>query len=159
MVILGLDPGIERTGYAFFNLNVPKPKLLSYGCIETHKNNPIETRIGQLAKKLAQLIKKNRPNILAIEQVFFNTNAKSVIAVAQAQGAVLFLANEHNMKVYFLTPLQVKMSLTGYGRAPKLQVAKMLTLLLGLSPLPKPDDVCDAIACGLAYCYRSKLKY
>ncbi len=154
MIVLGLDPGIERTGYAFFKLVNKKPALISYGCIQTPKTESISERIGILTDKLNNLVKINKPSVLAIEQIFFNVNKKSVIAVAQAQGAVLALAAQYNMIVKFITPLQVKESLTGYGRSDKKSVEKMLKIIFGFKEIPKPDDIGDAIACGLAYCYR-----
>lgn len=153
VVVLGVDPGLERIGYAFFKNIKPEPNLITYGCIITNQKDTTAERIVDMTKQLDLIIKKFRPNVLAIEQIFFNLNKKTAIPVAQAQGAIMLLAAWRKMDIVFLTPLQVKLTLTGYGHADKKQVEKILKISLGLHEIPQPDDIADAMACALSYCY------
>lgn len=152
MIILSIDPGIERCGYAVFNKEKHTIDLITYGLIESHKSLPISARLHKIAKELTELLNKHNPEIVVMESVFFNSNQKTIIAVAQAQGAMLTCLAERNITTEFLTPIQVKQMVTGYGRADKKSVEKMIVLLLKLKEIPKPDDITDAIACGYAYC-------
>ena len=152
--ILALDPGVERTGYAILDGTFGSAiHLIDCGCITTTKNQLIEQRFLQVYTTLLKFITLHKPRVLIMEQLFFNKNQKTVISVSQSQGVMLLTAAQSNIPIFFLTPLQVKMSLTGYGRAEKYQVQKMVQKLLKLETLPKPDDTVDAIACGLAYLY------
>lgn len=154
-MFIAFDSGIQRTGWAVFEDGCDK-KLVAHGCITTSKTDLIEKRLSQLYGAVKKLINTYRPSLFVIEQLFFNTNQKTVITVAQAQGVVLSLAGETGIMVKFLTPLHIKQALTGYGRSDKIAVQKMVLLELGLKKAPKPDDVVDAIAVGLAWGYRSK---
>lgn len=159
MIIFATDSGIERTGYAFFNKQSSSHILVKYGCITTKKNWRLEARLKKIYDDISLLFKEHCPDILIIEQLFFNTNQKTIVSIAQSQGILLLLAAQHTIPVEFLTPIQIKYILTGYGRSDKKNVQKMIQLLLGLEKMPKPDDVVDAIACGLAYCHTNeKLK-
>lgn len=152
MIVLAVDSGIEKTGYAIVKNARPNPKIIDYGCIYTKKLDTNSSRIAQLANAFGKIIDKYKPDTVVIEKLFFNANKKTVISVAQAQGATMYVAALRNCRVEFLTPLQIKETLTGYGRADKKQIEKMLTLLLGVDTVSKTDDVNDAIACALAYC-------
>ncbi len=152
MIIFATDSGIERTGYAFFDKKSSSYTLLKYGCIITKKSWKLETRLKKIYDDILSLFKEHRPDILIIEQLFFNTNQKTIVSIAQSQGVLLLLAAHYTIPVKFLTPIQIKYILTGYGRSDKKNVQKMVQLLLGLEKMPEPDDVVDAIACGLAYC-------
>lgn len=152
MIILATDSGLERTGYALFNKKDNDFTLTDYGIILTKRDFSLEKRLMTIYDQLESIIKNYRPNLMVIEKIFFNINQKTVISVAQAQGVLLILAAKYNINVEFLTPLMIKQTVTGYGRADKLQVRKMVKLLLNKENLPKSDDVIDAIACGLAYC-------
>lgn len=149
-IILGIDPGIGRTGYAFLEKKGKnKQKLLTHGCLTTPTKKPAYKRLQILYNELNKLIKKYKPNIMAIEKLFFNTNAKTAIVVGQAMGAILLCASKFDLDIYELTPLQVKVALTGYGQADKTQVRKMVMALLDLKKKPTPDDAADAIAIAL----------
>lgn len=155
--ILALDPGIERTGYAIltgaFGTEVD---LIDYGCITTNKKLDTEQRFLIIYDTLSNLLTRYTPRALIMERLFFQKNQKTVITISQAQGVMLLTAAQRNTPVFFLTPLQVKMSLTGYGKAEKQQVQSMVQTLLKIDTLPKPDDIADAIACGLAYLYTNQ---
>lgn len=149
-IILGIDPGIGRTGYAFLSADDKDDQnLLDYGCIKTPAKTPISKRLMLLHNELSGLINKRRPDKLAIEKLFFNTNAKTAIIVGQAMGAILLTAGQNSLPVEEVTPLQVKTALTGYGRADKRQVQQMVMGLLKLEEKPTPDDAADAIAVAL----------
>lgn len=151
MKILALDSGIERTGYAVFK-NSGELKLIDFGCIETKRALTISKRILNLGKSIQKIIKIHKPDKLVLERLFFNTNQKTAMTVAQAQGSTIFVAARESIDVEFITPLQIKLSVAGFGRADKRAVEKMVQLTLNMETLPKPDDIVDAIACGLAYC-------
>ncbi len=156
MILLSIDSGIEKTGYALFDKQSNGKSRISYitsGLIQTSKTLRTEERIVEIYDGLEKLIKKHGPDKVIIEQIFFFKNHKSFITVSQAQGAVLLLAARHKLPVEFLTPLQIKQIVTGYGQSDKKAVQKMLHLTLGLDIELKQDDQADAIACGLAYCY------
>jgi len=157
MKLIAFDSGLERTGWAVFEKGENKYALTMYDCIITPRNTPIQRRINTLSREVRELVKRYRPEVFVLEQLFFFANKKTVIQVAQAQGAVLDIAGEHNIHVEFLTPSQIKMSLTGYGVSDKKAVQKMVQMFVHLDPIPKHDDTIDAIACGLTYCTMSRL--
>lgn len=154
MIVLAIDPGVEKTGFAFFEIKNNKHSLLNYGLILSPKNLPIEKRLSYITQKILTHINFFHPDCLVLEQIFFYHNQKTQVAVAQSQGAILQLAGNLNLPVYFLTPLSIKVSVTGDGKADKKQVRKMVQLLLPEIKLPKCDDIVDAIACGLAFFYQ-----
>ncbi len=155
MIVLSIDSGVEKTGYAFFDKNSKYPdgyKFLHSGLVKTSKNNKREFRFLELYTIIKKLLAEYKPKILAIEQLFFSKNVKTAISVAQSQGVLLILAAQSNMSVQFLTPLQIKQIVTGNGNADKKSVQKMLSLLLKLKKPITQDDEADAVACGLAFC-------
>jgi len=158
MRILGIDPGIGRTGWGTIEIQSSKFKIQNFGCIETLPNDAIENRLFALYDELINIISEYRPNELAIEDLFFNTNAKTALIVGQARGVVLLTAAQKNLPVFVYTPLQVKMALTGYGRADKNQIGIMVKTLLNLASIPKPDDTSDALAIALTHAFSRKMK-
>ncbi len=155
MVILGLDPGTATTGYGV--IRVPKKnvfELVAYGTIETSKDKAQSDRLVLLQKSLAALLKKYGPDAVAVERLYFFKNLKTVMPVSEARGVILFTLASLKFRLFEFTPLQVKMALTGYGRADKKQMQKMAQMNLHLEKLPKPDDAADAlclaITCSLA---------
>lgn len=157
MIILALDSGVEKTGYAVFKKDQESNiKYQTSGLIKTSNNKTTEQRLFEIYNKLSQLVNIHNPQTIVIEQLFFFKNQKTVIKVSQAQGVVLLLAGEKKIKVEYLTPLQIKQIITGYGQSDKKSVQKMLGLTLHLEKELKQDDQADAIACGLAYCYLNK---
>jgi len=152
MIVLATDSGLEKTGYALFGKKGGDFPLIDYGLILTKQQHSLEKRLMTIYDGFKMIIKTHRPNLIVLEKLFFNTNQKTLVSIAQTQGVLLLLAAKYNIKVQFLTPLQIKQTVTGHGRADKLQVRKMVKLLLKREKLPKSDDVIDAIACGLAFC-------
>ncbi|HLC99564.1 MAG TPA: crossover junction endodeoxyribonuclease RuvC [Patescibacteria group bacterium] len=158
MVILGIDPGIERVGYGILEIESAKRRAVQkvgWGCIETSSRTPHADRLAEIYRQISQLIKKVKPKIVGVEKLFFFKNAKTALSVSEARGVILLsLANEKIPIVEF-TPLQVKQTLTNYGRADKRQIQTMVKMTLGLTEAPKPDDAADALA--IAICALRKL--
>ena len=151
MIILGIDLGTTRIGYAVIekkdsdNLN-----LLTCGCLES-KNKEQKDRLKEISDLILDLILKYRPEVLAIEKLFFTKNAKTALAVAEARGVIINSANSLNIREF--TPLEIKVAITGYGKAEKEQVKKMACRILKLEKMPKIDDTSDALAIALTACY------
>lgn len=145
MTILSIDSGIERTGYAIFK----DKKYVTSALIKTSKTLTTENRLIEIYEKLAEIMSKYKPDVMVLEQLLFFKNQKTFIRVAQAQGIVMLLAAQNKIKVEFLTPLQIKQIVTGYGQADKIAVQKMIRLTTNIDI--KQDDEADAVACGLAY--------
>lgn len=151
MIILGIDPGTAITGYGLVEKNKSqKPlKCLAYGAIQTNPSFTAPERLKTLSSELEKLIKRYKPEVLAVENLYFFKNLKTAIPVSQAKGVILLAAAKKNIKVFELTPLQIKMGIAGYGRAEKKQVQRMIQYLLDLEKMPKPDDAADALAAAV----------
>lgn len=156
MRILGIDPGIGRCGWGIIEKKGNSFVAVSYGCIETDPKQSIEKRLCALYEAISDIFKEHKPEALAIEELFFNTNAKTAFVVGQARGVALLCGAQHNLKTSTYTPLQVKMALTGYGRAEKVQIGRMIKVLLKLETIPKPDDTADALAIALTHGFSRK---
>jgi crossover junction endodeoxyribonuclease RuvC len=155
MIILGIDPGTAQVGYGIIKKQ-SELKAVDYGCIKTSPSFSTAERLKQTHQEITKLIKKHKPNIIAIEDIFFFKNLKTAIKVSQARGVALLTASQMKIKVAEYTPLQVKQAVTSYGRADKAQVQKMVKILLKLKEIPKPDDAADALA--VAICCAHSLK-
>jgi crossover junction endodeoxyribonuclease RuvC len=156
MIVLSIDPGFDKLGYAFFQKEGTEHSYKFSGLIKTDKAFNHEYRLEKIYSQLQTLIKVNKPEIIILEQLFFFKNAKTIVKVAQAQGVIFLLAAQEKIPIQYLTPLQIKQIITGYGNADKKSVVKMLSLLMK-EELPKcEDDQSDAIACGLAYCFMNE---
>lgn len=161
MIILGVDPGTATTGYAFLEskLSLGSKKqnieVLAYGVVTTGKSLEMPFRLKYIHHQLSLLCKKYKPDLMVIEKLFFNTNAKTAMTVGQARGVVLLLGAQFNIPVYEYTALQAKWVLTGYGRASKEQVQNAVRKFLGLVEKVKPDDANDAIAMALCHLNKS----
>jgi crossover junction endodeoxyribonuclease RuvC len=149
MVIIGIDPGTARLGYGIIEYDGNKNRLITFGCLETAKNLNQAARLKTLYQKLTNFIKKYRPDCLAIEELFFFKNSKTVISVAQARGVALLAAANLELPIREFTPLEIKQAITGYGRAEKQQIQKMVKALLCLKEIPEPDDAADALAVAI----------
>jgi len=145
MRVIGIDPGFERLGIAIVDNN----ELLFSDCFKTSSKLPFEERILLIGKNVAAVIKKYKPTALAIETLYFTTNQKTAMRVAETRGVVLYEAIAAGLNIKELTPLQVKIALTGYGKAEKRQVAEMVKKLLKIRPEIKSDDELDAIAIAM----------
>ncbi len=158
MRILGIDPGIGRTGWGMIEVQNAKLKIQSYGCIETTKTFALGARLESLYEQVQQVIQGYKPDALAIEELFFNTNAKTAMVVGQARGVILLAASQSRLPISVYTPLQVKIAVTGYGRAEKRQVGQMIKTILHLDTIPKPDDTADALAIAVTHAFSYKMK-
>lgn len=154
--ILGIDPGTATTGWAIIEQKENNLQAFAYGLIKTSKSKTDEQRILEISQDLDKIIKKYTPQEAAIEKLFFFKNQKTIIEVGQARGAVLLTLIQKNIKIFSYTPLQVKQSMTGYGRAEKKQMQFMAKNILGLKKIPSVDDTADAIA--VALCHLSSRK-
>ena len=153
MTILGIDPGYAIVGTGLVDYAGSAFTLLEAAAITTQAGTAFDTRLCEIHAGVAALIARHRPAAMAIEKLFFNTNAKTAIDVAQARGVIVLAAAQAGVPVYEYTPLQVKQSVVGYGRAEKRQVQDMVKLLLRLSACPKPDDVADALAIAICHAH------
>lgn len=151
MIILGIDPGIATIGFGLIECSGTSFKLLNYGVITTPAHTPLSDRLSQIYDDMNQLLEKFKPDAVSIEELFFNTNITTGISVAHGRGVLLLACKQHNCNIYEYTPLQVKQSITGYGRAEKKQIMEMVKRICGLNTIPRPDDAADAIA--LAICH------
>ena len=151
MKILGIDPGYAIVGYGVIFSDGVRVKPLEYGAVTTKAKTEFALRLEQIYDGITEIIERNKPDALSVEKLFFNTNSTTAIDVAQARGVILLAAHKSGVPVFEYTPLQVKQSVTGYGRAEKNQVMEMTKSLLGLKAVPRPDDTADALA--LAICH------
>ena len=156
MVILGIDPGYAIVGYGCLSYQRGRFEILGYGAITTPAKAPFPQRLETIYRDLSFLMEKYRPQVMAVEELFFTNNQKTGIDVAQARGVILLCGVLHGLEVAEYTPLQVKQAVVGYGRAEKKQVMEMTKILLGLKQVPKPDDTADALAVALCHAYSSK---
>ena len=153
MIILGIDPGYAIVGVGVINFDGNKFKVIDYFAITTNAGTPFEKRLKIIYDELNEVIKKYKPHHMAIEELFFNDNAKTAIHVGQARGVIVLSAVNNGIEVFEYTPLQVKQAVVGYGRADKQQVQQMTKALLNLNSIPKPDDVADALAIALCHAH------
>lgn len=151
MVILGIDPGLAIVGWGAVECVNGRFRVLGYGSIRTEARTPVEERINQIYDGMNTLIEKYRPDVMAIEELFWNTNQKTGITVAEARGVILLAAHRKKLDIFEYTPLQVKQAVVGYGRAEKKQVIMMVTSILKLPSPPKPDDTADALAIAICH--------
>ena len=146
MIIMGIDPGTAITGYGVVKLENNRHIVLGYGAIRTTTKQSTPLRLETIYTELTDLVAEFHPDCIAIEELFFNKNVSTALAVGQARGVAILAGAHAGLPIAEYTPLQVKMAVTGYGRASKEQVAYMIKMLLGLAETPKPDDVTDALA-------------
>jgi crossover junction endodeoxyribonuclease RuvC len=157
MIVLGIDPGTAITGYGLVREENGQAVAVAHGAITTPSDLPLPDRLMLLQRDLAAVIERHQPDQSAVEQLFFNKNVRTALAVGHARGVVLLTLAQANVPIYEYTPLEVKLAVTGSGRADKVQVQQMVTLLLNLSKVPKPDDVADALAIALCHLHSAQL--
>ncbi len=150
MIVIGIDPGTATTGYGIVKKDGDNFICLEYGVIETSKKDSPASRLHSLNKDLSLIIEKYSPEFLAIENIYFFKNLKTVLPVSQAKGVIMLTAEIAKIPIFEFTPLEVKMTITGYGRADKKQVQEMVKINLNLEENPHPDDAADAL--GIAIC-------
>lgn len=155
MIILGIDPGFAIVGWGVVESVRGNIRPIAFGAITTPAHTDIESRLYTISKDLETIIEKYKPDEMAIEELFFNTNITTGIAVAEARGVILCTAYRLGVKISEYTPLQVKQAVVGYGKAEKKQVIAMVTSILKLPKPPKPDDAADAVAIAICHAHSS----
>ncbi len=157
MIILGIDPGFAIVGVGVVQYKGNKFAPIDYFAITTKAGMPIEQRLKIIYDEMSEAIAKYKPDVMAVEELFFNNNAKTAIQVGQARGVILLSAVNAGLPIYEYTPLQVKQAVVGYGRADKKQIQQMMKAILGLNEVPKPDDVADALALAICHAHSHKM--
>jgi len=157
MIILGIDPGFAITGYGIVKYEGNKFSAVDYGAITTASTMELPKRLLHLHDSLEKLICQYKPDAIAIEELFFNKNIKTALTVGHGRGVAVLTAAESGVEVFEYTPLQVKQSVVGYGRAEKGQVQQMVKIILNLPQVPKPDDVADALAIAICHGHSYKM--
>lgn len=155
MKILGIDPGIAIVGYGMIEYQSGRFGVIDYGAVTTKAGMKLSDRLRNIYEDINILIERFQPDAFAVEELFFNTNVTTGIAVAHGRGVIVLAAAVQNVPIFEYTPLQVKQGVAGYGRADKAQVQRMVKSLLNLSAIPKPDDVSDALAVAICHAHTS----
>lgn len=153
MIILGIDPGFAIVGYGAVEYKGNKFKTVEYGAVTTSAKTEMFSRFKAIYDEVCEIIERVKPDVMAIEELFFNSNQKTAINVAQARGVIILAAMNNGIDVFEYTPLQVKQAVVGYGRAQKAQVQQMVKVLLNLEAVPKPDDTADALAIAICHAH------
>jgi crossover junction endodeoxyribonuclease RuvC len=156
MIILGIDPGFAITGYSIIEYKGNKFRLINSGAIKTKANTSFPLRLTKIYDELNLIINKYHPDAISVEELFFNQNVKTAINVAQARGVILIIGCKNNIETFEYTPLQVKQAVTGYGRADKNQVQKMVQTILKVEEIPKLDDITDSMAVAICHAHSAK---
>ena len=151
MRIMGIDPGVATIGFGVVDAERSRYSLVQCGVITTPAHTALSERLDQIYQDVKQLLEMYRPDAVSIEELFFNTNITTGIAVAHGRGVILLACQQEGVQIFEYTPLQVKQSVVGYGRAEKKQVMEMVRRLCGLKTAPKPDDAADAVALALCH--------
>lgn len=155
MRILGIDPGTATTGFGLIERKGTGHRLLDYGHISTSKTLPLSKRLNQIAEDLSALCAEWKPDVCAVEELFFSKNVKSALQVAHARGVILQTLTRSGYPVFEYNPGQIKVAVAGHGKAKKPEIQKMVCLLLNLEKAPKPDDAADALAIALCHLHTS----
>lgn len=153
MIIIGIDPGSHKTGYGIIKKHQDEIKLIECGCLITPRDQATQQRLKILNNSLTRLLNKHKPQVAAVEDIFFFKNHKTAVKVSQARGVILLALAKKNIPVHEPKPLEIKRALTGYGRADKSQIQKMVQYCLKLQKLPKSDDAADALAAAICCAY------
>jgi crossover junction endodeoxyribonuclease RuvC len=157
LLTLGIDPGTAIMGYGLVASDGRSLQAIDYGAVTTSSDLPPEERLRRLHERLCAIIAAHHPDAMAVEELFFNTNARTAIAVGQARGVALLAAAQAGLRVHAYTPLQVKDAVAGYGKAGKEQVQLMAATLLALRAVPRPDDAADALAVAICHAHSARL--
>lgn len=157
MRILGIDPGFAIVGCGVIDYTGNKFNVVDYSAVTTKAGGKLENRLKSIYDGVCDMIDTYKPECIAVEELFFNTNAKTAIQVGQARGVILLAAVNKGLDVFEYTPLQVKQAVVGYGRAEKIQVQQMVKSILNLKEIPKPDDVADGLALAICHAHSYKI--
>ncbi len=158
MRILGIDPGTGRMGFGVIEVKNNQAKMITAGIITTPAHTPLADRLEDIFHSLNQIIEETKPEVMAIEKLYFSQNITTGISVAHARGVAMLTGKMAKIKITEYTPLEIKMTLTGYGRADKKQMQEMVRMHLGLNSVPKPDDAADALAAAITEQLMHRLK-
>ncbi len=156
MRVLGIDPGFAITGYSIIDYIGNKFKLIDSGAVLTKAGVSFPQRLTKIYDDLNLIIDEYSPDAIAVEELFFNQNTKTAINVAQARGIILIVGCKRGIPTFEYTPLQVKQAVTGYGRADKMQVQRMVQSILKVDKVPKLDDITDSMAIGICHAHSQK---
>lgn len=151
MRIIGIDPGTGILGFGVIEVVNGKMKLIDAGVITTPAHTPLDVRLEDIFDSLAEIITATKPNVMSIEKLFFAQNVTTAISVSHARGVAMLAGRKGNLEIAEYTPLQIKQTVTGYGKADKKQVQEMVRIQLGLAEIPKPDDCADALAAAITH--------
>ena len=152
-LILGIDPGIARMGYGVVKVSGNRLSPVAFGCIETKAHTPVGERLQIVYDELTDIIATHRPQVMAVEELFFNRNTTTAFSVGQARGVALLAGVQAGLTTAEYTPMQIKLAVVGYGKAQKAQVQEMVRVLLNLSERPRPDDTADALAVAITHAH------
>ncbi len=153
--ILGIDPGFGIVGYGIIEVSERVESLLTYGAIYTKSGNSIPKRIEKIYDSLLKILTEYGPQEAAVEELYFFRNVTTAISVGEARGVILLALEKFGVKIYEYTPMEVKLSVTGYGKATKRQVQEMVRIMLKMEDIPRPDDAADALAIALCHAHQS----
>lgn len=156
MIVLGIDPGTAALGYGVIERTGSRLRAVDYGTHVTSPDLPLPERLLAIHAQVAELVDTHRPDLVAVERLFFSRNAQSAFGVGQARGVVLLAAAQAGLPVREATPNEVKVAVAGYGNADKEQVGRMVTVILGLAEMPTPDDTADALATAICIANRER---
>ncbi|NCU29392.1 crossover junction endodeoxyribonuclease RuvC [Candidatus Saccharibacteria bacterium] len=151
MRIIGIDPGTGILGFGVVDFDRQKFKLVTAGVVSTPAHTPLPERLAEIYDALTEIINETGPEVMSIEKLFFAQNVTTAISVAHARGVAMLAGQQGGLSIAEYTPLQIKQTLTGYGRASKKQIQEMVRLSLGLREVPKPDDCADALAAAITH--------
>lgn len=151
MKIIGIDPGTGIVGFGVIEKLGQRYKMLDAGVIRTSPKQSDSARLKVIFDELSEILKQNQPDVMAVEKLFFARNVTTAMSVSQARGVILLAGENSNLPIFEYTPLQIKQSITGYGKAEKTQVQQMVKTILKLDVIPKPDDCADALACAVTH--------
>jgi crossover junction endodeoxyribonuclease RuvC len=158
MRIIGIDPGTGLLGFGVIDAEAGRTTLVDAGVISTKKNQAIDERLEEIYRHLCDIVAENKPQVMAIEKLFFAQNNTTAMSVSEARGVAILAGKLGGLEIAEYTPLQIKQALTGYGRADKKQMQEMVRVILGLKEVPKPDDCADALAAAICHSMTSRVK-
>lgn len=151
MRILGIDPGYAILGYGIVDMRASRFSLVTYGVVSTDAGTEMPQRLKTIYSALMEIIGASQPDVAAVEELFFNSNAKTAIKVGEARGAAILACANSGLPIYEYTPLQIKQALAGYGRADKHQIQQIVKSILNMKEIPRPDDAADAVAAAICH--------
>lgn len=157
MRIIGIDPGTGILGFGVIDVKQGKVSMVDAGVITTPAHTPLDERLEDIFDSLTDIIEQTKPEVMSIEKLFFAQNVTTAMSVSHARGVAMLTGRKAKLKIAEYTPLQIKQTLTGYGKADKKQVQEMVRIHLGLKEVPKPDDCADALAAAITYSMMSRV--